>query len=296
MLPVLAAFALCAAQQSEERILSPEEELAGTQAPTWRANFGVKELFDADFDSTPGELGLRRWSASLNYSFPVGDWRLGLTPYGREYDFRFAGRTPFGRGAPFGDVHFYGFDVDATAPLADNLEWYASAALEHAQESGARLGAYSQKFLSFVGWELSENFTLFLGGFHLQGIEENITVPIVGFDWDFWEELGLVSDEDGTRLEYRPSDRLRLDLGFDGDVFQARLNPSAAAPNGVLQYVELDVGVRAVWEPSDGLRLIAGALVEAFADVELQNSNGGFRGSDQLEPAPVLFLSLRLTF
>ncbi|TAH34634.1 MAG: hypothetical protein EYC70_17020 [Planctomycetota bacterium] len=295
MLLLSAALALTL-QQSEERILRPEEELVATEAPTWRVNVGVKELLDANFDSSPGELGLRRWSGSLTYAFPAGATRIGLTPYAREYDFRFSGRTPFGTGEPFGDIHVFGFDVDAAHPVATNLQLYGSLDLEQAQESGAQLGANTAKVLSYFGWEMSPEFTLFVGVFHLHGIEDNITVPVVGFDWDFWKELAVVSDEDGTRLEYRPSPVLRLDLGVDGDVFQARLGPSAAAPDGVLQYVELDLGVRAVWEPYQDLQFVLGALLEAFADVELQDSGGGFRGNDRLEPAPVLYLAARLRF
>lgn len=293
---LLAALALFPQQQPEESIPRPQEELAATAAPTWRIRTGVKELFNANFDSTPGELSLRRWGGSASYAFPSGATGLALTPYYQEYDFRFQGRTPFGAAAPFGDIHALGCTLEATHPLARNLEVYGSVNLENAQESGARLSGNSVKILSYAGWDLSDRFTLFLGVFHLQGIEENVTVPIVGFDWDFWRDLGIVSDEEGTRLEYRPSSTLRLDLGFDGDVFQARLSPHAASPDGVLQYVELDLGARAVWEPSGGVQLVAGVLLEAFADVELQDSSGGFRGNDQLEPAPVLYLSARLSF
>lgn len=293
---LLAALALSLQQQPDESIPRPQEELAATAAPTWRVQIGAKELFDANFDSTPGELGLRRWSGSVSYAFPAGETDFALTPYLREYDFRFQGRTPFGAGAPFGDIHVFGCTLEATQPLARNLAAYGSFTFENAQESGARLSGNTGKILSYAGWDVDEHFTLFLGVFHLQGIEQNITVPIVGFDWDFWEDLGFVSDEEGTRLEYRPTSTLRLDLGADGDVFQARLSPSAASPDGVLQYLELDLGVRAVWKPSDAVQLAVGVLVEAFADIELQDSSGAFRGNDQLEPAPVLYLSARLSF
>lgn len=272
-----------------------QAEAAARQAPFVTASGGVKRLWSAGWENAAGGLGVVRTRGSLSLGLPFGDTALTARAFGRRYDFDLGGDTPFGPD-PWADVDIEGLSLSVWQRLHPRWSLSSSLSFSQAGEDGSRLDDTSWSLLGLGSWSATDDLTVFVGAFHLFGIEEDLTAPVLGVDWDLAEKLGLTSDEEGTRLEFRPADDWRIDLGFDADVFQARLGAAAAEPDGVLQYFEFDLGLRALWRPEFGRQVSFGVLSSLFLDLELQDRDGGFRGSERLDPGVVVFLELEYRF
>ena len=286
----LALAPAAAAQQGRGRSFAEDPE------PIFSIAGSVRSTFGAGFDSTAGDVDILRTAATATLSFPLGQDVLTVLPYARRYQYRFTGPTPFAAAAPWDNITAYGFWTDYFTRLSEDWTLQAAVGVEDASETGATLSAISYRGRAIAGWKVSEDFSLFGGVFHLHGIEANLTAPIFGFNWNIFEELGLLSDSDGTRLEFEPDPRWAFSLGWAGDAFQARLNPRAATPNGVLQALELDLGFRASWQPEEGRDITLRIMTNAFHQLELQNRFGGFFAQDNLDPALVVELSFGFRF
>jgi len=280
------------AMKSAQELMS---EAAARREPYFSVGGGAKQVFAAGWDGSGADLGVRRLGAGLSWTYPTGSSAFSFGASASRYDFDFGGGSPFGP-APWGTIRGGGAGVGWFGQLDE--DWTLSLGTRYAQlaEAGARLDDSTVSGVAVAGWTLSDDLTIYFGGFHLFGLEDDVSVPIVGIDWDFASKLGFTSDEEGTRIEYRPADDWRIDFGFDADVFQARLGPRAAAPDGVLQYFEFDVGARAIYRPEFGREFSFGVFTDLFFDIELQDSAGRFRGSRRLDPSVVLLLSFAYRF
>lgn len=291
LIPLLLCWSPTLTAQDEDLEVDLESEEATAH---FSLGGGFKNLWNAGFDSTSGSIDIQRTDIALTYTFfPAG--QLSLTPFYSEYQYDFSGATPFGP-RPWRNIRIQGLSSYYYTDISDSWDVRLGLTFSRAGESSARLHEGSAQGFSLFGYQVNEDLKLFGGFFHLEGIEENFTFPLFGFAWNFLEKIGIKSDSGGTRLEIAPSSAWRISLGFDSDVYQARLGPNAAVRDGILQTIELDLGLKAIWEPEEGRRIYAAALTNVFAEFELQDRAGRFVRSDNLDPGLILFLGFDFRF
>jgi len=290
----LLLLALTSSLQAQEES-EAEPPAVRRETPSWSLSGGFRHLGGAGLG--PGaEVSVARSDFGAWLGLPLGGGhRLSLGPYLRQYDYRFDGTSPLGSD-PFSTIRSLGFRASLSDPLGEDWHLTNTILVENTESPGARLSGRTGKWIAWAGWETSEDLTFYGGAFFFEGIEERFAVPLLGFSWDFARSLGLRSDARGTRLEYRAAEDWRLSLGWDADVSQARLAPSDAVPDGVLQHLEFDLGIQASWQPAPGRSLRFGLLTNLFLDLELQDARGRRVADAQGDPGWILFLHGLWTF
>jgi len=268
-------------------------------------SFSPVYQFESDFDRG-GSFSVQRYGFNVDTSTPVtGTVRAGVSV---GYDFEkydFSGTTAFGGAVPWSDIHRFSVGLPVSWRASDSWSFFVSPQVEWYGESGVddwddALG-YGAVFA--VSYRVSPGFSVGVGAGVFYRGEETRGFPYIAVDWKITDELRLTnpfrtspSGPAGLELAWRFSEKWEIAAGGAYRSFRFRLDDGGVAPGG---FGELDQTVgyaRLSYRMGRDLKLDLYGGAAFNGEMKIVDRNGNELGSDDFETAPILGLSLTVTF
>jgi opacity protein-like surface antigen len=268
-------------------------------------SFSPVYQFESDFDRG-GSFGVQRYGFNIDTSTPLTNTlRAGIS---LGYDFEkydFSGTTAFGGAEPWSDIHRLSVGLPVSWRAGDSWSVFVSPQVEWYGESGvddwADALGYGAVFA--VSYRVSPAFSMGVGAGVFYRGEETRGFPYIAVDWKITEELRLTNPfrtspagPAGLELAWRVSDRWEVAAGGAYRSFRFRLDNGGVAPDG---FGELDQTVgyaRLSYRMGRDLKLDLYGGAAFNGEMRIADRNGNELGSDDFETAPIVGLSVTLTF
>jgi hypothetical protein len=282
---------------------------AFAQAPapgttTTSAYAGAAFRFSADLDNG-GDAEETRLAAGVSIArqwTPVVNVGLALR-YTYE-DWTFGNPVAFGGAAPWDKIHRPGISIPTVWSFDPTTRLIITPTIEWAYESGASTSdAKNYGAIVAVSRTFSPDLTLGLGAGVFEEIDDTKVIPVVLFDWKFapgWR-LGNPlpagpSGPAGVEVAYSPNDRWEFGLAAASRNYRFRLDRDGPTPNGIGEHREIPLVFRATWRVDRGTHVdfFAGAALNGR--LRVNDSNDNRLVDEDIDPAPVVGLSIRARF
>jgi len=262
------------------------------QVPPVEGELGVNTVLhtDDDNDSGVGSVGLSSGEIDLKgVRFEPGWGRLemDLTWTLLNYDFDGDAIPSAGSGGIAVDnVSDVGLTV-FWSEMQDKLwNWYAIGGIGSATEDGADFSDGLNYIAGLGGYhEVSPGLFVGLGVLYFSELEDSDSIiPVPFFRWQI-DPNWVMYTANGVTVERRatpgfPVD-IRVDALYEGTEF--RLSSDNMLSDGVLEDNHVRLGVTARYDVGERFYLSSGLSVYPWREMELRDSSGNVRGSEELD-------------
>lgn len=286
-------------------LLSPT--LAAGEEPrrSWQSSASVTPVYlGASGISGGGDYASNIYAVRLGTMGGLGPrTRIGLSLSASHADNHFDTPTAFG-GAPWGDVQRVGIALPVMQVGSDGWRYLFTPSLDVSREEGAEPGdALIYGAVASVMKSFGKGQTLGLGVGGFSQLEEVRIFPFPVIDWAFNDNWRLSNPLQagptgpaGLELDYRLNKRWEVGIGGAWRQLRFRLREGGAIPGGVGEESGFVAFVHAGVKAGDrlSLDLYGGALLQG--ELRVENRQGAAVASRDLETAPLLGATLKLTF
>lgn len=262
-------------------------------------------IFDADMDSGPGSVAVAHGAAGASATYTIDPTSTIALRVDAEYwHYEFDGVTGLimGTASPFEDLHTASVGGLYRKRFDEHWSIAVGAEAHSAAESGADFSD-SLTFRSALGvqYAFSESFQLGVMLVVASRLEESVRIlPIPTIDWridDRWRFASEIQPDAAQYvLSYQLNDRWNVGVGGGFYSEQFRLDDNGPTAGGIADIQRAVVGARVLFQPGERLKIRASAGYVVYHDIELQNAAGNFLASDEVDPSPMVGLSLEFTF
>lgn len=222
------------------------------------------------------------------------------------YDYEswtFSGPSAFGD-APWGTIHRPGIGASFVYATDAGIAFTALPSVQWAYASGASTGdALNWGAILAVSRTFSPDLTLGFGAGVYREIDKTVALPVLLVDWrinDRWRVSNPVpagpAGGAGLELAWAPDDRWEFAAGGAWRKFRFRLDRNGPTPDGVGEKQSIPLLARATWRPTSATRLDLYAGVALAGQLTVYDRNNHELVSRDVDPAPVLGMTLRSSF
>jgi len=226
--------------------------------------------------------------------------------FGVRYDqenWRWSGDNAFG-GEPFTRIHRPGIDATFVYATDSGLAFLARPTVQWAYASGASTGdALNWGAVLAVSKVFSPDLTLGVGAGVFREIDENKAFPVLLVDWRINDRLRLTNPSQagpaggaGLELAWTVDDRWEIAAAGAWRRYRFRLDQNGSIPDGIGEREAIPLLARATWRPTPASRVDFYAGVALAGQITLYDRNNNEVVSRDLDPAPLLGLTLQSRF
>jgi len=300
---LLALAGAALAQPADDADQQPPAKVtdADTKAdPAFQINLGARHFFEADLDTGPGELSTTRAAVGAAVTlFPADRTRLTFAIDATESWYDFSGATGLhASGEPFDNATEIDLSAAFSAPLNDTTNYFVSALVGYAAESGADFSD-SLVYGGNVGFvtRQSDTFSWGLGVAVRTRLEDDaLVIPLPQITWKLSDRWVLATQRGGVTLDYDASESLNYGLGIQFDTRTFRLDETGPIPAGVASEERVPLFFYATYKPNPTIEITAEAGATVYSNIELFDSVGNELVNDDVDPAIFLGLTGRIRF
>ncbi|MEZ6242168.1 MAG: DUF6268 family outer membrane beta-barrel protein [Phycisphaerales bacterium] len=306
---LLALGLACGFAPAQDR--TSDENAAGDEAlapaSRWSLSLNLSSGYigEGDLDRGPGDLDIFFAAASADLSYAIDRTsRITLVTSGAYWHYDFDGATGLiaGTSEPFSDLSVGGLGLVYSKRIDEHWSIIVGAHVRSAGESGADFGD-TITFSAVGGFQyaFSDSFSVGLSLLVSSQLEDDVLViPIPTIDWKIDERWRFASEAQVDQvlylLSYKLNDQWNVGLGAGFYSQRFRLDKNGPVPNGLTDVFRVMVAGRAAYTPSEHVTIALTGGFVVYHDIELMNAAGGHLSSDEVQPAPMVGLSVGLSF
>lgn len=298
-------------EEIEEPLVDPRRMMQ----PSWSLRSRSSATLEADIE---GAGGYSRWStgAELDVQVPIDErtsMSFGVMSGITDYDF--SGNSSLSLGSasdPWNTIASHGLSIGFRKQIGDREGVFGKLNIASDGESGADFGdTLTGGVIGGYTYTYSENLTLGVGAIIQTRLEDSVLVipiPVVNWRPPIGEDRrwsvgtggagGGPSNAAGFLIGYEASKTLTFNagIGLAGIAGDFRLDDDGLAPGGVGKDTSFPVIAGVDWKPTPNVRVGGYVGATFFHEIELLNSSGDTLAKRDVDPSPVVGVSVSIRF
>ncbi|MDJ0973764.1 MAG: DUF6268 family outer membrane beta-barrel protein [Planctomycetota bacterium] len=216
-------------------------------------------------------------AVSLTHRFHIASTLTMTLAYNRrEYDLADDRGLFEGLGAEPGQLHTLAATVSLFQPLS--MEWavFLSAGTAASTEVGVEMFEDPSFIgIAVLGHKVNENLSLGAGVLTAVRPEEDpFFFPIPFVDWQINERWRFKTEDAGAGFTYKATDTLDLIGMVMFDTRRYRLDAKGPGTPGIFEDSRTSLVARAMWEPSDSVRMVFTGGIDILRYLEVADEDG----------------------